>query len=50
VQTYEASVEAADGMRRDVIFNKATWLKPTAAWAGWWASSPTSPSASRPKP
>jgi diguanylate cyclase (GGDEF)-like protein len=27
VQTYEASVEAADGMRRDVIFNKATWLQ-----------------------
>jgi len=27
VQTYEASVELADGQRRDVIFSKATYLK-----------------------
>lgn len=27
VQTYEASVESADGLRKEVIFNKATWLK-----------------------
>ena len=27
VQTYEASVESADGVRRDVIFNKATYFK-----------------------
>jgi len=27
VQTYEASVESADGQRRDVIFNKATYFK-----------------------
>ncbi len=27
VQTYEASVESTDGMRKEVIFNKATWLR-----------------------
>ena len=34
VQTYEASVEAADGMRRDVIFNKATWLHADGSLGG----------------
>ncbi len=27
VQTYEASVESTDGQRKEVIFNKATWLR-----------------------
>jgi hypothetical protein len=35
VQTYEASVEATDGMRRDVIFNKATWLRADGSVGGW---------------
>ncbi len=34
VQTYEASVEATDGMRRDVIFNKATWLHADGSLGG----------------
>lgn len=34
VQSYEASVEAADGMRRDVIFNKATWLQADGSMGG----------------
>lgn len=34
VQTYEASVEATDGMRRDVIFNKATWFRADGSVGG----------------
>jgi diguanylate cyclase (GGDEF)-like protein/PAS domain S-box-containing protein len=34
VQTYEASVESADGMRRDVIFNKATFCKSDGSLGG----------------
>jgi diguanylate cyclase (GGDEF)-like protein/PAS domain S-box-containing protein len=34
VQTYEASMEPADGMRRDVIFNKATFCKSDGSLGG----------------
>ena len=33
-QTYEASVESADGRRRDVIFNKATYFKADGSLGG----------------
>ena len=34
VQTYEASVESTDGMRKEVIFNKATWLRSDGSVGG----------------
>ncbi|WP_374246016.1 putative bifunctional diguanylate cyclase/phosphodiesterase [Zoogloea sp.] len=34
VQTYEASVESSDGLRKEVIFNKATWLKADGSVGG----------------
>ena len=34
VQTYESSVEATDGSRRDVIFNKATWSRADGSMGG----------------
>jgi diguanylate cyclase (GGDEF)-like protein/PAS domain S-box-containing protein len=34
VQTYEASIESADGMRHDVIFNKATFCKSDGSLGG----------------